>query len=530
MNFRTKALTCGNFIRSGLLYHLLFASLLTMMFSSCISLLPTIEQQKEVIPIPDPPKDELRGVWLSRFEYTKSSPSHNQDSIKLYIATTIRNAAKANFNVVFFQIRGNGDAYYTPGLEPWGELLTGIPGQDPGWDPLQFALDSAHYYGLELHAWVNTFPVWRGTEPPPDSITPTPPYLLHPEWLVADSAGTPMPLSDHYVSLSPGIPAVHDYLITLVSDIVSRYDIDGVHFDYIRYPEGSGDSQYSHDSISVSLFNSLAGNPLQLDWADWQRNQLTIFVSKMYNALTVMDPQLKVSAAVIGSYRRNGWNAYNAVYQDPRRWTELGKMDFILPMIYWPRSHETYGFMELSEEYRQVGTVDRYLIPGIGSYKYNGDETPYLWSEVEGQIDDLRRNKFPGMCFFGSKSLTDHWENLARTRFRYPANIPALVWKDNIQPDPPEIISLDRKENTIVLAWTSSSGTDVKRYNIYFSSTTPIDTTRAENLWYITPDNGSWWEIPFESNYTGYIAVSALDAAWNESALSTPVFVGKNKK
>ncbi len=497
--------------------------------SSCIPSMPSLKQPKKtvVLPIPDPPKDELRGVWLSRFEYTKFSPTHDQDSIKQYISNTIQNAAKTNFNVIFLQIRGNGDAYYTPGLEPWGELLTGTPGKDPGWDPLQFALETAHYYGLELHAWMNTFPIWRGTELPSDTILPTPPYLLHPEWLVSDSAGIPTPLSDHYVSFSPGIPAVHDYLITLASDIVSRYDIDGIHFDYIRYPEGSEDSHYSHDSISVSLFNSNEGNPMQLDWEDWQRNQLTIFVSKMYNDLMGINPHLKMSAAVIGSYHRNGWNAYNAVYQDSRRWTELGKMDFILPMIYWPRSHESYGFMDLSEEYRTLGTVDRYLIPGIGSYKYNTDEAPFIWSETEGQIDDLRRRNFPGMCFFGSGSLNDHWEELAKTRFRYPSNIPPLTWKDDIQPEPPGITSVIRNENSIIIEWIPSTSEDVKRYNIYLSTINPIDSSKAKNLWYVTPDSGTFWEIPIELDRNGYIAVSALDAAWNESALSPVVYIGK---
>ena len=462
------------------------------------------------------PKDELRAVWMSRFEYAKYSPTHDQDSIKQFIESTFRLAAMANFNVIFFQVRGHGDAYYTPGLEPWGDLLTGELGKDPGWDPLQFAIETAHYYGLELHAWINTFPIWRGTELPSDTVQPTPPILLHENWLVCDSTGTPMELSDHYVSLSPGIPAVHDYLISIASDIVERYKIDGIHFDYIRYPEGSEDMHYSHDSVSVARYNSMDGNPQNLQWADWQRIQVNTLVRKMYDTLMVIDPHLKISAAVIGSYQRNGWNAYNAVYQDAGSWTSEENMDFIVPMIYWPRSHENYGFLNLVEEYRTV-TSNRYLIPGIGSYKYNTAERPYTWNEATGQIDDLRKRNFSGMCFFASRSLADHWEELAMSRFRYPSNIPPFTWKDSIPPAAPKFISVTRKENTIIVQWLASKNSDVKRYNIYFSNSENIDFTAANYLWYVTPDAGCLWQIPFDSTATGYIAISALDASWNES-------------
>ncbi len=499
--------------------------LLGFLLLSCIPKVAVRVEKIEEAGIPLPPKHELRGIWLTRFEYTRVSSTFDADSMKQFITATIENAAKANFNAVFFQVRGNGDAYYQSDIEPWGHLLTGELGKNPDWDPLEFAIEKAHYYGMELHAWVNTFPIWRGTELPSDTVRPIPPILLYPEWVVCDSSGTPMPLSDHYVSFSPGIPQVHDYLIGLVSDIVSRYDVDGIHFDYIRYPEGTDENQYSHDSISVALFESVEGNPDGIGWNAWQRDQLTRFVVDMYNALVIQDSTVKMSAAVIGSYHRNNWNAFHAVKQDARRWTDLGKMDFILPMIYWERSHENYGFMELSEEYRSLGAVERYVFPGIGSYKYNRGEEPFVWSETEGQIDELRRSGFNGMCFFASGSLGDHWESLAQDRYQYPSNIPPFPWKDSGRPKSVEITRIERGESTIVLQWNPSESQDVTRYNIYFFGTNNLDTKNPANLWYVTPDTTSIWEISFPENKQGYIAVSALDAAWNESILSPAIFV-----
>ncbi|UCH10776.1 MAG: family 10 glycosylhydrolase, partial [Fidelibacterota bacterium] len=207
----------GGQIRNHLIAAVIMGGL-AFVFSACA-----------LTPAPHPPTKEARGVWLHRFEYCEVTPTHDQDSIRAYIADVINHAADANFNIIFFQVRGNGDAYYMPGLEPWGNLLTGTLGEDPGWDPLDFALELAHARGLELHAWFNTFPAWRGRKPPPKTA-PLSPYLTHPEWIVSDSSGTTMPLSDHYISFSPGIPGVHQHITAVVLDVVRRYDIDGVHF------------------------------------------------------------------------------------------------------------------------------------------------------------------------------------------------------------------------------------------------------------------------------------------------------------
>ncbi|MCK4689947.1 MAG: family 10 glycosylhydrolase, partial [Candidatus Marinimicrobia bacterium] len=107
---------------------------------------------------------------MSRFDYTKTIKTHNPDSIKQYIKDTFSKAKNANLNMIFFQVRGNGDAFYKSNYEPWSNMLTGTLGKDPGWDPLEFATETAHELGLELHAWINTFPAWRGIEDPINTI------------------------------------------------------------------------------------------------------------------------------------------------------------------------------------------------------------------------------------------------------------------------------------------------------------------------------------------------------------------------
>ncbi|NOZ75217.1 MAG: family 10 glycosylhydrolase [FCB group bacterium] len=504
-------------------YSMLNKSLLPviLIMTGCSLHPPVVEPPPPAVQtIPEAPSRELRGVWLTRFEYSQYSRTHDQDSIRTYIKTIIDSAADANFNVIFFQVRGSGDAYYRSDIEPWGPLLTGTFGEDPGWDPLAYALDLAHARGLELHAWLNTFPAWRGIDPPPET-TPRSPYLVHPEWVVSDSAGQPMPLSEHYVSFSPAIPGVQDYIISVARDIVDRYNVDGLHFDYIRFPEGAPEIGYSHDSISVALFNSDIYNPLKLDWADWEREQLDVFVSRLYNTLTAEKPKLKVSAAVIGSYWRGRWNAYRVVYQDPRRWTEWGKMDFIAPMIYWPRSHPTQPFMVRSSEYRDEYVLDRYVFPGIGSYRYNEIDKPdYTWAEAEGQIDDLRRSQFSGMVFFHAGSLIDHFGALKKQRFTAPAGLPPMEWKGLEIPATPANLQVKTDAETgTILSWDPPSDS-VYRYLVYCSEDTVIDSTRGNQLYRIVSGQKLQTNLIDPPKQWKTLGVSAVNAAWVESPLT----------
>jgi uncharacterized lipoprotein YddW (UPF0748 family) len=177
-------------------------------------------------------KREARGVWFSRFEYAGRDP----EKARHRITEVLEKARRARLNMVFFQVRGHGDAYYRSSLEPWAEPLSGRLGRDPGWDPLVYAVDEAHRLGLELHAWVNTFTAWRGKRPPPETVPPSP-YLAHPEWLVCDREGRPMPLTEGYVYFSPGVPEARRHIIEVAREIVANYDVDGIHFDYLRYPE-----------------------------------------------------------------------------------------------------------------------------------------------------------------------------------------------------------------------------------------------------------------------------------------------------
>jgi uncharacterized lipoprotein YddW (UPF0748 family) len=459
-------------------------------------------------------KAEGRGVWVSRYEYADANPA----KAKARITEIFEQARRAKLNMVFFQIRGNGDAYYKSKYEPWAEPLTGELGKDPGWDPLEYAVGEAHRLGLELHAWINTFTVLHGTKPLIPTIPPSP-YLVHPEWVVCDSHGAPMKPTDGYVFISPGIPAVRQYTINVALDIVNNYDVDGIHFDYIRYPEKSVELGYSHDSISVARFNSTEGNPDKLSWDDWEREQLNEFVCSAYNAITEAKPWVKVSAAVIGKYDGSGWTAYNSVYQDARRWMELGKMDFIVPMVYWDRDNPTHPFGPLISEWADEATYGRYVFPGIdvGLQQKDG------WSEIVAEIAESREKKLQGVVFFSSSGLENSWKTLGTNEFSYWADIPKMAWKDSSIPPPPKLISVETTPGGNRVTWDAAGENGTTYFNVYRSLNTVVSTSDIKNIIAVSPRGASEFIDPVTDGSTWSYCVTAISRVGAESAPSNTV-------
>ncbi len=467
-------------------------------------------------------KREARGVWMSRFEYSGEGRRGDAGASQQYIRSVFDRTRNARLNMVFFQARGNGDAYYRSSLEPWAESLSGTLGKDPGWDPLAFAIDEAHTRGLELHVWINTFPIWRGRKLPPDSVTPRPIVLAHPEWLVADSAGRAMPLSDHYVNLSPGVPQARDHIISVVRDIVSHYDVDGIHFDYIRYPEDSPQLGYSHDSTSVARFRSAEGNPDSLDWDDWQRAQVNQLVFDAYNTVTQLKPWVKVSAAVIGKYSGTGWTGYNSVYQDPRRWMELGKMDFIVPMVYWERAHRTHPFVPLIEEWADRVAYDRQVLPGLSVSL----EQRFGWSEVAAQIQEVRQRGLPGVVFFAASALEKDWSHLGIDEFPYWSLVPPMPWKDTVAPEAPANVRITRATDGIRLAWDRAGSDSSLVMVIYRTTDLAIDPSNVSQILWVSGRLDSTYVDRDPPSGTLHYAVSAVNRLGTESRLSDVVTVG----
>jgi len=460
---------------------------------------------------------------MSRFEYAHERILGNPEKSKNEIRSVFQKARSAKLNMVFFQVRGNADAFYDSRYEPWSKMLTDTLGKNPGWDPLEFAVVEAHRQGLELHAWFNTFPMWRGSALPRETI-PRQTILAHPEWVVCDSSGKPMtslPSANEYIWASPGNPEARQHILNVADDIVQKYDVDGIHFDYIRYPEGSPARGYSRDSVSIARFNSIEGNPAKLSWDHWQREQVNTFVYDAYNRITARKPWVKMSAAVIGKYMGKGWTSYFAVYQDPRRWMEVGKIDFIVPMVYWEREHPTHPFVPLITEWHDRVAYDRHVVPGLSTSLQNR----FGWSELSSEIAEVRSKKLPGVVFFSSGGLAKAWDNLGLTEFPFWAVTPRMAWKDSTIPPPPRVKSIHLDSDGVRIQWEANLTQRPLSYIIYRSSTPAIRRWEAQSILSVTYRNASEFvdttntgsTIPF------YYSVVAVDRIGNESDPS-PIF------
>jgi uncharacterized lipoprotein YddW (UPF0748 family) len=409
--------------------------------------------------IPQPRKHEVRAVWMTRIEYAEDK---SVEESKTFISKSFQKLSKAGINIVVFQIRGNADALYRSAYEPWSKLLTDTLGKDPGWDPLAFALDKAHKLGIELHTWVNTFPAWKTNDPPPTISEPLHPMLAHPEWIVCDSTGQPMQPTEGYITFSPGIPEVRGHIKNVVMDIVQNYDIDGIHFDYIRYPEWSNKLGYSHDSVSVQQFSSKESNPTQLSWENWQREQINLFVANIYNEVTEIKPWVKISAAVIGFHHGRAWNGYHVVYQDVRRWMATGKIDIVFPMMYVQIGDPKGPFEKALTQWKGMTHLGRPIIPGMGAYRVGRH---YGWQEIWDQIEMIRKEQFPGMMFFSAYMLLKGIDLISEQYYPARSLTLPMPWKKNVPVLTPFGIEVDISGDSINVKWGMQEG--IYAYVIY---------------------------------------------------------------
>jgi uncharacterized lipoprotein YddW (UPF0748 family) len=282
-------------------------------------------------PSPTPwlnPDVEIRALWVTRYDYKTT------DAVRLII----KNAADCHFNIVLLQVRANAMTCYPSALEPWAwELSEGgveNTGRDPGWDPLAVAIQEAHAAGLQLHAYMVTYPGWKQTIPPPLDVPHV--WNTHRDWFCCDKDGVimwPHGWWDYWVTfLSPGHPEVRAYLHEVYMEVLHLYpNLDGIHYDYIRYPSEVGD--YSWNPVDVSLFTAWSGgtpDEKPSEWAQWKRDQITALVRENYIKGEKIRRGTMFSGAVISSYS----SERDTFFQDSHAWLAEGIIDCIMPMLY----------------------------------------------------------------------------------------------------------------------------------------------------------------------------------------------------
>jgi uncharacterized lipoprotein YddW (UPF0748 family) len=410
---------------------------------------------------PEPPPEsmvEFRGLWVTRFDWTTWSNTGN-GARPAKIDEIVQNAADAGFNVLFFQIRGEADAYYASDLEPWAKRISFQElGQPPGseWDglgdPLSYMIQKAHDAGLQVHAYLNVYPVTSCSAIPDADVTPTPLY----HQLIAEHGTTTVDeeekvnglqwltdgqvycSGDQYLWASPASGFHEDHVMAVVQDIAARYEIDGLHLDRIRY----ANSYASCDPVSLAETGECFGAPPSgyASYEDWQRAQVGEFVGRIYDEVLAVHPDLWLSAAVWPVHTKKeawGWEepyqeGYSYYYQDSKGWLTQGKLDSISPMIYpgstseCPDSNEywtqeRWGTLVADYEAESNG---RYIIPGIGGHYCS-------FAEIEARIQLARDIGTAGHAIFSYRLLleNEYFDDLAMGPYGDTAVVPEIPWR-----------------------------------------------------------------------------------------------------
>ena len=476
----------------------LFLTLLLVMLTS----LPVISQ----------PKYEIRATWLTTlggmdWPRTKAGNATGIQRQKKELCDILDCLKAANFNTVLLQTRLRGDMIYPSSIETFAESLTGYTGRNPGYDPLAFAIEECHKRGMELHAWIVTIPAGNTRQV----------KLLGRNSIVQKNRKICKLYKGNWY-LDPGNPETQEYLSRIVKEITSQYDIDGIHFDYIRYPEQADNFP---DKDSYRRYGK--GKELR----QWRRDNITDIVRRLYTDIKSIKPWVKVSSSPIGKYRdtnrypSRGWNAYHVVYQDAQKWLKEGIHDALFPMMYFQGNN----FYPFALDWKE-NNGNRWIIPGLGIYFLSPREQDWPLDEIVRQIHFTRQIKLNGQAYFRNRFLLDNTkgvlDELKENFYTTPALIPPMRWADSIPPSVPSTPSVQQLPNgKLRMSWQASTDNSNQAvfYHLYGSNTYPVDINQSQNLvaTHLIANEYEYAAI-FPWLQKQYFAVTAADRFGNESA------------
>ncbi|MCD8194645.1 MAG: family 10 glycosylhydrolase, partial [Tannerellaceae bacterium] len=345
-----------------------------------------------------PPKHEIRAVWLTTiygldWPGKPATTEEGRNRQKQELRNILDQLQDANFNTVFLQVRLRGDVIYPSAIEPTSAVFSGKAGVSPGYDPLAFAIEECHKRGLELHAWFVTFPVGTNrlvNQQGNRSVVKKKPALCkqhNGEWY-----------------LDPGVPETSGYILSLVQELVTNYDLDGIHFDYVRYPEQA-------KTFPDKAVHRKYGRSQSL--ADWRRDNINRMMFRIYDWVKETKPWVQVSSAPLGKYNRiervpnAGWTAYESVFQDPQKWLQEGKQDMLAPMMYYQDTN-FYPFVDDWVE----NSNGRLFIPGLGAYRMDKKEGDWTKDDITTQLEYCRTAGASGSAFFRCAHILDNTKGL----------------------------------------------------------------------------------------------------------------------
>ena len=361
------------------------SQILRVIWLSVLLLLPV----SELVAQESRPKREFRGAWIQcvNGQFLGLGTQEMQRTLSYQLDEL----QKDGVNAIIFQVRAECDALYASRYEPWSRFLTGRQGTPPSpyWDPLQWMIDECHRRGMELHAWINPY---RAKTKDTRELAVNHIAVTHPE-RVFDYDGLKI--------LDPGQRENCDYSLRIVGDIVSRYDVDGLHIDDYFYPS-------TDESVDKVYYDDYKKNGGKLFHDKWRLDVISSFVSQMYTAIKSENKDCVFSISPAGNINNN----YEEEYADVERWcSERGYCDWIIPQLYYGFEDEAVPFDKACDNWSKLDTIGAVcMIYGIAAYKINDSDEEFDVGNgiIEKEISAAKKtDNYGGVAFFSYTSLTN---------------------------------------------------------------------------------------------------------------------------
>ena len=398
------------------------------------------------------PKHEVRAVWLTTIGGIDWPHSYSTATQQRELIDILDQLQQAGINMVMIQTRVRATTIFPTTTEPWDGCITGHPGTAASYDPLQFCIDECHRRGMECHAWIVTIPVGKWNGLGCKQLRQKYPALIK-------KIG-----EEGY--MDPEKPETGDYLAKFCAEVTRKYDVDGIHLDYIRYPE---------------TWKLKVSRPVG-------RQYITDIVRKINRAVKPLKPWIKLSCSPIGKYddltryRSNGWNANTTVCQDAQGWLRDGLMDALFPMMYF-QGNNFYPFAVDWLEH----SYGRIIAPGLAVYMLHPREKNWDLEVITREMNVLRDLGL-GCTFFRSKFFTDNTKGIYDFTCDFnvtPALIPPMTWAGKQAPSAVSRLQVKRGMSADIISWQKAidnSGADYLLYNVYASDHQPVDVSNPQNL------------------------------------------------
>ncbi len=467
------------------------------------------------------PKREFRGSWIQCVN--GQFQGLGRDAMQKELVRHLDALQKCNVNAVFFQVRAEADALYPSQLEPWSRFLTGIQGVAPSpmWDPLEWMVNECHKRGMELHAWVNPF---RAKTAGTTELASSHPYMKNPEMFFKYGK---------LILFNPAYEENRNYICEVVSDIVNRYDVDGIHIDdyFYPYPEAGVDIPDAEDYAKYGSGFASVG--------DWRRDNVSRLIQSLHETIKHLKPWVKFGVSPFGIYHNSrsgnevpgsntsGLQNYDDLYADVLLWTNKGWVDYNIPQIYWEIGHKVADYDTLIRWWSKLAS-SRPLY--IGQDVERTVKAADLKNPNLNQLPEKMRlqRTLPGVngsCLWYSAAVANNVGNIASALqgqyHKYPALVPQMTFKDNEAPKKIKGAKVIWTDNGPVLVWIPRSDDDemqrAVRFVVYrFQSGEKVNLKSSANIIAVTPN--SFLKLPYDGSSQRYTyVVTALDRMWNES-------------